>query len=143
MSIAETDLLSYQLLSQRSNFLTNPLEVFSQQKTTTFVIAATNKEEIYKIISSFNINKFCGPNSIPTEIFHLVQYQMCKHFATISNLSFSPGIFPTILKKAKVILIHKQDSKLELSNYRPIFLLSNIDKFFEKLKHSRLAGFLE
>ena len=62
---------------------------------------------------------------------HLVQDQISKHLATISNLSFSTGIFPTILKTAKVILIHKKDSKLEVPNYRPIYLLSNIGKIFE------------
>ena len=30
-----------------------------------------------------------------------------------------------------------------MSNYKPISLLSNIDKIFEKLKHSRLTEFLE
>ena len=43
----------------------------------------------------------------------------------------------------KVIPIHKKNSKLEVSNYRPISLLSNIDKIFEKLMHSRLIEFLE
>ena len=33
-------------------------------------------------------------------------------------------------------------SPLEVSNYRPISLLSNIEKFFEKVMHSRLMGFL-
>ena len=107
------------------------------------IITAKNKEEICKIISSLNINKSCGPNSIPTKILHLVQDQVAKHLATICNFSFSTGIFPTILKTAKVIPIHKKDSKLEVSNYRPISLLSNIDKIFEKLMHSRLIEFLE
>ena len=108
-----------------------------------FIITATNKEEICKVISSFNINKFCGPNSIPTKILHLIQDQISKHFATICNFSFSTGIFPTILKTVKVIPIHKKDSRLEVSDYRPISLLSNIDKSFEKLMHSRLIEFLE
>ena len=47
------------------------------------------------------------------------------------------------MKTIKVIPIHKKDSKLEVSNYRPISLLSNIDKIFEKLMHSRLIEFLE
>ena len=54
------------------------------------------------------------------------------------SLLTSTGIFPTILKTAKVIPIHKKDSKLEMSNYRTISLLSNIGKIFEKLMHSRL-----
>ena len=47
------------------------------------------------------------------------------------------------LKTAKVICIHKKDSRLEVSNYRPISLLSNIDKIFEKLMYSRLIEFLK
>ena len=57
---------SHQLLrlfSQESSFQTNHLEVFYQQKSTTFfVITPTNKEEICKIIS-LNINKSCVPNT--------------------------------------------------------------------------------
>ena len=62
---------------------------------------------------------------------------------TTCNLSFSTGIVPTILKTAKVVPIHKKDSRLEVSNYRPISLLSNIDKIFEKLMRSRFIEFLE
>ena len=74
----------------------------------TFIITATNKEEICKVISSLNINKSCGPNSIPTKILHLVQDQISKHLAAICNLSFSTGICPTILETAKVVPIHKK-----------------------------------
>ena len=74
---------------------------------------------------------------------HLLQDQISNHLATICNLSFSTGVFPAILKTAKVIPIHKENSKLEVSNYRPISLFSNIDKIFEKLMHSRLIEFLE
>ena len=106
------------------------------------MITATNKEEIYKIISSLNSNKSCGPNSIPAKVLHLLQNQISNHLATICNLSFSTGVFPVILKTAKVIPIHKKNSKLEVSNYRPISLISNTDKSFEKLMRSRLIEFL-
>ena len=114
----------------------------SSKNNNSFIITATNQEEICKIIS-LNTNKSCGPNSIPTKILHLVRDQISKHLATICNLFFSTGIFPTILKTAKVIPIHKKDSKLEVSNCRPISLLSNIDKIFKKLMHSRLTEYLE
>ena len=96
-----------------------------------------------KVTSSLNSNKSCGPNSIPTKVLHLLQDQISNHLATVCNLSFSTGVFPAILKTAKVITIHKRNSKLEVSNYRPISLLSNIDKCFEKLIHRRLIEFLE
>ena len=115
----------------------------SSQINGSFLITSTNKKEIYKIIKSLNSNKSCGPNSIPTKVLHLLQDQISNHLATICNLSFSTGVFPDFLKTAKVIPIHKKNSKLEVSNYRPISLLSNIDKIFEKLMHSRLIEFLE
>ena len=50
---------------------------------------------------------------------------------------------PLLTKAAKVIPIHKKDSRLECSNYRPIAILSNIDNILEKLMYKRLQSFLE
>ena len=38
------------------------------------------------------------------------------------------GVFPSVLKTAKLIPVFKKDSKLDYSNYRQISLLSNIEK---------------
>ena len=78
-----------------------------------FLITAKNKEEIYKIIffsvliNLSNINK-------SFKILHLVQDGISDYIATTCNLSFPTVIFPTILKTAKVIPIHKKNSKLEV-----------------------------
>ena len=58
------------------------------------------------------------------------------------NLSFKTGVFPSVLKTAKVIAVFKKDSKFNYSNYRPIPLLSNIEKILEKLMYRRLYTFL-
>ena len=59
-------------------------------------------------------------------------------------MSFQTATFPTLLKTFKVIPVFKNiGSPLEVSNYRPISLLSNIDKIYEKTMHSCLMGFLE
>ena len=42
------------------------------------------------------------------------------------------GIFLPVLKTAKVVPVFKKDSKLDYSNYRPIFLLSIIEKILMK-----------
>jgi hypothetical protein len=44
------------------------------------------------------------------------------------NLSFSEGRCPNFLKISSVIPIYKKDWKLIVANYRPISLLSNINK---------------
>ena len=48
------------------------------------------------------------------------------------------GVFPSVVKTAKVVLVFKKDSKLNYSNYRPISLLPNIEKILEKLMYKRL-----
>ena len=58
-------------------------------------------------------------------------------------MSFSTGQFPLVLKIAKVIPIHKKQSKVDYINYRPISLLSTIEKIIEKLMCKRLSNFLD
>ena len=51
------------------------------------------------------------------------------------------GVFPSILKIAKIVPIHKKQSKLDYSNYRLIFLISNLEKILEKLIYNRIFKF--
>ena len=57
-------------------------------------------------------------------------------------LLFNKGIFPDFLKVANVVPIHKKGEKLDPNNYRPISLLSNISKLYDKAMHVRLTNFL-
>ena len=57
-------------------------------------------------------------------------------------MSFSTGQFPSVLKMAKAIPIHKKRSKVDYTNYRLISLLFNIEKVIEKLIYKRLSNFL-
>ena len=58
-------------------------------------------------------------------------------------MSFLSGHFPSVLKIAKVIPIHKKQSKVDYANYRPISLLSNIEKIIKKLMYKRLSSSLD
>ena len=102
----------------------------------------TDKEEIANIISSLNSNKASGPNSIPYRILLLLKNEISKQLAELFNLSFMTGVFSLVLKTAKVVPVFKKDSKLDYSNYRPISLLSNVEKILEKLMYNRLYTFL-
>ena len=82
-------------------------------------------------------------NFLPSEINGYFIITSTNKEEMVCNLSFSTGIFPAILKTAKAIPIHKKNPKLEVSSYRSISLLFNINKMFEKLMHSRLIGFIE
>ena len=114
-----------------SNFLKN-------RSDDSFFLSPTDKYEIINIISSLDPNKSTGPNSIPTKILKLLKNDISAQLSDIFNVSFSTGVFPTILKIAKVVPIHKKQSKLAYSNYRPISLLSNLEKILEKLMYRRI-----
>ena len=59
----------------------------------------------------------------------------------IINLSFSKGIFPDKLKVAKVIPVFTADEPDLFTSCRPVSLLPNFSKFFEKVVHSGLVEF--
>ena len=112
------------------------------ETSSTILLKPIYKEEIGNIISSLNSDKASGPNSIPYRILFLLKNEISKQLADLFNLSFMTGVFPSVLKTAKVVPVFKKDSKLDYSNYRPISLLPNIEKILEKLMYKRLYTFL-
>ena len=104
-------------------------------------VSPTDKTEIEDVISSLDSNKSVGPNSIPTKTLKLLKNDISSQLSEIFNICFSSDVFPSILKTAKVIPVHKKDSKLDFSNYCPISLLSNIEKILERLMYSRMYKF--
>ena len=116
------------------SFLKNP-------NPNSFFIKPTNGFEISTLISNFSNNKAYGPFSIPIDIFKLIKNNVSQPLASIINISFSTGIYPDNLKRAQITPTFKnKGSLLSCDNYRPISLLSNINKIFEKL--FRLYQFL-
>ena len=108
-----------------------------------FFLTSTDSTEVSNIIFSLNQSKSDGPNSIPIKILKLLNKDISDQLAIFFNQSFSSVIFPSILKTSKIIPIYKKVSQLECSNYRPISLLSNIDKILERPMYNRLYNFLE
>ena len=119
------------------------LDYLNEPNAATIVLCATDPLEIDCLISGLNEGKSTGPNSIPTNILKLIKDKISPMLCDIFNISLSTGVFPDLLKLAKTIPIFKKGSKLEVGNYRPISLLSNINKILEKLVHKRLYSFLE
>ena len=108
-----------------------------------FFLRPTNGKEIIQVIMEFNDNKSNGPNSIPTEILHLIKGLIADPLSHVINLSFSEGIYLERLKISKTVPFFKnKGNNMECENYRPISLLSNINKIVEKLMHERLYAFL-
>ena len=119
-----------------TDFLRNPMAI-------SMAVYECDETEVKNLILSLHPRKASGPNSIPTDILRLLAEDISKPLTYLFNLSFTSGTYPSMLKIANAIPIFKKDSKLIVSNYRPISLLSNINKILEKLMFKRVYEFLE
>jgi hypothetical protein len=76
-------------------------------------------------------------------LLKFVALEVGTPLAHIFNLSLNSGIFPELLKKSKIVPLHKQGAKDNCDNYRPIALLSTISKILEKFVATRLVNHME
>ena len=63
--------------------------------------------------------------------------------SNLFNLCIETGVFPNCLKIAEVNPIYKKGDQNMPTNYRPISLLSQFNKIFEKVLFSRLFSYLD
>ena len=120
---------------------TSPLTYLTQQPNS-FVFIPTDAHEIATIISSC---KSSGGNlqSIPNFIYKKIIPVVSPIIANMVNTSVSCGVFPSILKVARIFPLFKSGKKDNMSNYRPISNLSFLSKIFEKVINVRLYSFLQ
>ena len=111
--------------------------------TESFFIFPTSPEEIQKEIELLNTRKSIGLFSIPVKLLKMLKHLLSETLSLLFNYSFSSGVVPNQLKIARVIPIYKKGSCIDLTNYRPISLLSIFNKILEKLMYRRLLSFLD
>ena len=95
--------------------LRNPKSIF---------LAPTVKEEMEEIVSNLNDKKSAGHDGIGNYLLKNIISSIVDPLFYIINLSLVSGIVPANMNTAKVIPIFKQGDKCDVSNYRPISLLT-------------------
>jgi len=106
------------------------------------VFECTDPLEIRSIICNLTSSCSTGVDEIPSSVIKLVVDYISMPLCSIINNAICNACFPKILKIAKVIPIHKSGDSSLFSNYRPISLLTNFTKIFEKVIFVRLKNFL-
>ena len=97
----------------------------------------TDPGEVSNIISKLDVSKSGDIYGITPKLVKCTP-GLARNLSLIFNLCIEQGIFPHLLKRAKVIPVYKNDSKMVTSNYRPISLLPIFDKIFERIMYDRL-----
>lgn len=109
----------------------------------TLFLYPTDPTEVYNVIMELAPKYSFGIDEIPPLVLKQVAILICDPLTDIINSSLSSGIFPDDLKKAKLIPIHKRNSKTDANNYRPISLLPSPSKVIERIIYNRIMAFLQ
>jgi hypothetical protein len=122
------------------------LNTFCQDKTAhaePFLIPPLAVFEVGNYISKLPNKKSSGPDEISNYIIKVSLPYIVESLTYIFNLCITKNVFPSSLKRAKVIPLPKSKQTDDVNNYRPISLLSVLSKVLEKHIHRHLTKYLE
>ncbi|KAE9528780.1 hypothetical protein AGLY_012355 [Aphis glycines] len=89
-------------------------------------------------------SKSPGPDDIPYSFIKNLPSIGLNQLLQIYNLIWETGFYPDPWRNAIIIPIPKPNkNKFNISNYRPISLISTLSKLLEKMVNKRLTWFLE
>ncbi|KAK3513801.1 hypothetical protein QTP70_028874 [Hemibagrus guttatus] len=161
----DTDLISYRMLlskfsldmtSAKTSFYKEKLEtsaqdprklhnIFSQHSATPSLtqLSTVASEVVLQITRSCNPTT-CPPDPIPSAMLQTISPDLLPFITTVINGSLTSGHVPTAFKKARVIPILKKPAldPSDISNYRPVSLLSFLSKILERIVCNQLSDYL-
>ncbi len=97
-------------------------------------------EEVYHVLVALDENKATGPDKISAKLLKNCASIVCSSLCALFNKSLSSGKFPYEWKLSNVIPIPKKGPAEDVSNYRPISLLSLVSKVFERCVYNQLIS---
>ena len=90
-----------------------------------------------------NVHKTWQLKDIPTKIIKINSYifanLICLHF----SYCIDTGEFPQEFKNADIIPGHKKKEKSDKTNYRPVSVLPNVSKIYEKIIYNQLYDYFD
>ena len=109
----------------------------------TFSFNFISHDDIVKELNKLKTKKASQKTDIPIKIVK-ENVDIISHFLYHNfNNSLSCSTFPTGMKYADVTPIHKKDDKTDKTNYRPISILPNLSKVYERLMYNQISPYFD
>ena len=102
----------------------------------------TNVTEILFVLMKMKKKGNCLYD-IPPKYLLVIKDKILPFLEYFYNRCIIDGVYPSILKVARVVPIHKSGDKQSVDNFRPISNLSSLNKIFETLTFHRLSTFIK
>lgn len=119
-----------------------PLPDFDDRGPNILHDITVENHEVIDIISILDSNKAVGPDRISNRMLKEVKHEIAGPLCLLFNKSLLEKKYPKDWKLAHVIPVFKNGDRSLVSNYRPIALLCNMSKIFEKIVYKRIFNFL-
>ena len=107
------------------------------------MLLPTTSHEIENITSDLTNKSSFGYDDIPLKLLKSSISGISVPLSHLINISIVSGIFPDKLKIAKITPLYKSGDKADISNYRPISVLTSFSKVFERVIHNSLMSYLD
>lgn len=120
----------------------SPLDVDFVSPESMFLEPIT-ENDVIKHISTLKSGSSPGHDGISADIIKHTHTEIVTPLTHIINRTFETGIVPSHFKISIVTPIHKAGSKKQIQNYRPISLISNYAKIFEKCLKEKILNFFK
>ena len=108
-----------------------------------FNFSSVEKKEIFQETVCLDASKACQDTDVPTKIIKDNADIFTDFIHPSINASINNGDFPSFLKLANVIPVFKKDSKNSKDNYRPMSILKNISKVYERILFKQIETFMD
>jgi len=142
-SIAKVNVVNNNYKTSSANNRYTPTPIYYllpsfNHKFSNFKLMPFSTKDIRNIIKSLNTKNSHGYDEVSTKLLKLSSPFILSPLTHICNKSLALGIFPDRLKYSEIKPPFKKGDKLNISNYRPISLLSSFSKVLEKAAYIQL-----
>ena len=100
-------------------------------------------DDVLRKIRNLDPSKSSQQTDIPTKILNYNSEYFAGYFHENINFCFENSCLPSDLKFADVTPAYKKKSKNSKDNYRPVSILSNISKVYERCIYDQMEAYLE
>ena len=107
-----------------------------------FELQNLTEKETLGLLRGLGRDKATGLDNIPARFLRDGAIIIANPLTHIINLSISTGTVPEDMKSARVVPLHKKNSKTDTGNYRPVSILSCISKVLERAVYNQIELFL-
>ncbi|CAK1603716.1 unnamed protein product [Parnassius mnemosyne] len=125
---------------ENSSLMTYDIDSLPCSSNTNFIISdiSFSKNTIEQCLKNLDITKSSGPDGISPFFLKHTASSISVPLFYLYNRSLREGLVPTVWKSANITPVFKNGSKTDVTNYRPISLLSALSKVLERLVHNSI-----